>query len=93
MSCYLDFMAENRHAVSVEVVRWIDNKTIQCGWFWRSNIRCDGVRFYIAEDYSTVAIKRRDIRLRLAVLNGKMKLIRTENDNLYTRLIYAVNCE
>jgi hypothetical protein len=90
---YLTFCDQNKDKVKFELMRIIDNKTLHEYRSILSNVMCDGLNYYIANEMVSLPFTRRDFRRRvnsLALIFGrKPKLVRTSNDAQYTRLIYA----
>lgn len=91
MSDYIDFINSNRDKVSFKVIYSIDDKTLKSSFFRLSNVFCDGVNYYVGDDFVSVAFKnKRDCRKFLSQIRGKMRLSSTDNSMGFTRLIYEV---
>lgn len=93
MSAYIDFINSNRDKVSFKIIHSIDDQTLKSSFSKLSNVFCDGVNYYISDNFVSVAFKnKRECRKFLSQINGKMRLSGTSNSMGYTRLIYAVYC-
>ena len=91
MSAYIDFINSNSDSVSFKITHSIDDKTLRSSFFRQSNVRCDGLNYYVSREFTSVAFKnKRECRKFLAQVGGQMRLAATETSMGYTRLVYDV---
>ena len=89
---YQMFCEKNKDHLQFQLMRCIDDKTMQESYVIETNVLCDGDNYYISKDPVNVHFKRRDFRRRVAllskILGRKPRLVATSNGLGYTRLIY-----
>lgn len=92
MTDYQAFCEQNKEKLQFQLMRCIDDKTMQESYVIETNVLSDGNNYYIAKEPVYVHFKRRDFRRRVAMLSKlfgcKPRLTKTSNSLGYTRLIY-----
>lgn len=90
---YLTFCDQNKDKVKFELMRIINNRTLHEHRSIQSNVMCDGLNYYIANEMVSLPFRRSDFRRRVnsltLIFGRKPKLVRTDNDASFTRLIYS----
>lgn len=93
MSTYAELVTLNKKDFTVEFMRIINNKNLKNSYAIYTNLHVDyGIVDRLLNHYS--GTKRSEFNKKIkffsSLLGRKIKLVRTDNDENYTRLIYTI---
>ena len=92
MATYKDLLIKHKERLQVKIIISIDNETMIKSYRIYFNMHCD---WGIVDDYlrhlstKKKSVFNKDLQVFRSVLGKKPRLIETNNDKTYTRLIYT----